>query len=526
MRMVPSSPYDTGSQAEKRIFERLRFALDDRYVALHSLKPTNHPHKRFPEIDFVICGPDGLYVLEVKGGKVTYENGVWHFRNRHGKVTTSHEGPFRQAENALHGLVKCLETGFPVDMLNRLIIGYGVLFPDCEWVVGSAEWDTAMVADMRRSRDLGGWLLNLFSYWNERSGQRVGPSAREVEELQEYLRPEANGRGTENEDQLFGHVADIEGFFARLTEDSLRIAGMDETRTQVLCAGGAGSGTTSLAQRLARHWAESGLQVAVVCRLPWLRHFLASRLLLPGLTVSLIEGVHLDCRRARLRRFDALIVVEGEDLFEMPCIETLDAVLAGGLESGRWCWFFDPNIQLLTNEGDPRAREYLEALGPKRFRIDCHDLGLVPEQAQDGLGADLGLKISKAGPEVREQTVGTKQESAARIASEILDLVDVGGLSSGSVTVVSPFGFAQSSVCQIAPEMSERLCWLDEYSMREMPVDRVGFARIKDFKGLENEAIIVVDLPRPDGSGRTSADHYVAMSGARSILSMIYLDHD
>ena len=71
MRMVPRSPYDTNSQAEKRIFEQLRGAFDKRYAAYHSLKPTRHPHKRFPEIDFVTCGPEGLYVLEVKGGDVS-----------------------------------------------------------------------------------------------------------------------------------------------------------------------------------------------------------------------------------------------------------------------------------------------------------------------------------------------------------------------------------------------------------------------------------------------------------------------
>ena len=69
MRMAPSSPYETGSQAEKRIFDRLRRVLDERYVACHSLKATRHPQKRFPEIDFAICGPEGLYVLEVKGGR-------------------------------------------------------------------------------------------------------------------------------------------------------------------------------------------------------------------------------------------------------------------------------------------------------------------------------------------------------------------------------------------------------------------------------------------------------------------------
>ena len=33
---------------------------------------------------------------------------------------------------------------------------------------------------------------------------------------------------------------------------------------------------------------------------------------MPGLTVSLIDGVRLDCRRAGLERFDALIVDEGQ----------------------------------------------------------------------------------------------------------------------------------------------------------------------------------------------------------------------
>ena len=53
MRMVPESPFDTGSEAEKRVFDRLRGAFDDRWVACHSLRPTRHPCKRFPEIDFL-----------------------------------------------------------------------------------------------------------------------------------------------------------------------------------------------------------------------------------------------------------------------------------------------------------------------------------------------------------------------------------------------------------------------------------------------------------------------------------------
>ncbi len=524
MRMVPTSPYNTGSQAEKRIFERLSHVLDDRYTAFHSLKPTRHPHKRFPEIDFVICGPDGLYALEIKGGYIACHDGVWQYRNRYGQLTRSYEGPFRQAENALHGLLGCLRADLPRETLDRFTVGYGVVFPDCEWECEGAEWDSEMLADMRRSRDIEGWLRDLFRYWRGRGGRPGQPDDRDVERLRTYLRPEVKGRV--NEVRLFEQVEDIQGRVARLTDDQMRMADVAETNRRVLCAGGAGTGKTFLAERLARCWAEAGLQVALVCGSPWLRHFLASRLALPGLTVSLIDGVRLDCHRAGLQRFDALIVDEGQDLFEMAYIEVLDGVLAGGLETGRWCWFHDLNNQSLSHRFDPRAKRYLEALGPVRIplRINCRNTRVILEWIQESLGADLGVRGAGAGPEVRARTVATSRDAAAWISSEIRELVDVGGLAPGSVTILSPCGFAGSSAAHMPSEAVRRIRRLDEYSMREMPGDKVGFARIGDFKGLENEAIIVVDLPPHEGIGRNSPEHYVAMTRARSVLSLIYRD--
>ena len=74
------------------------------------------------------------------------------------------------------------------------------------------------------------------------------------------------------------------------------------------------------------------------------------------------------------------------------------------------------------------------------------------------------------------------------------------------------------------PETACRVRRLDEYSMREIRGDKVGFARIEVLKGIENEAIVVVDLPVPDGTTRKSAEHYVATSRARSVLSLIWRD--
>ena len=481
MRMVPSSPYDTGSQAEKKIFDRLRRAFDDHYIAYHSLKPTRHPHKRFPEIDFVICCPEGLYVIEVKGGRIACHEGVWQYQDRNGRTTQSQESPFRQAEAALRGLMGDLRANLPDDVLDRVTIGYGVVFPDCEWRSDGAEWDPAMLADARRSRDLESWLRGLFEYWRERDGGKGQPDDGALRRLQEYLRPDVDTPMSEVDTRLFHRVEDAGRRVERFTDDQMRMADVAEANPRVLCAGGAGTGKTFLAERLARRWAEAGLQVALVCRSPWLRHFLASTLSMPGLTVSLIDGVRLDCRRAGLERFDALIVDEGQDLFEMSCIETLDGVLAGGLEAGRWCWFHDLNNQSLTNRFDRHARDRLESLDPVRMplRINCRNTRVILEWIQDTLDADLGVRGAGAGPDVR------RPPPLGGIAREIVELVDVGGSE-----ILSPFarvvGDAWTPRAESAP---------DEYSMRAgqgsqgSRSSKVRTRRSVDLPGMERSAM-------------------------------------
>lgn len=51
----------------------------------------------------------------------------------------------------------------------------------------------------------------------------------------------------------------------------------------------------------------------------------------------------------------------------------------------------------------------------------------------------------------------------------------------------------------------------------------IGFARIADFKGLESEVIILIDLPTPGSNEDLRSLHYVGMSRARAVLSMISL---
>ena len=432
MRMIPREPFETGSQAEKLVFDRLERTFDDRYFGCHSLKPTIHPRKRFPEVDFVICGPVGLFVLEVKGGRVSCQDGLWQCQDRGSQVTLLTESPFRQAETALHGLLDTLRPNLPDGINDCLVSGYGVMFPDCDWRACGAEWDPAMLADRRRSRDMEKWLGGLFEYWRQRGATKKQLSVDAVGTIQRFLRPDVNATADPGNQRfpIPDRVADAGGSITELTDDQLSIVGLIDKNRRVLCTGGAGTGKTFMAEWLARHWTSNHLQVALVCRSPWLRHHLQSRLPIPRLNVSLIDGVRLDCIRTGLNQFDALIIDEGQDLFEVAAMEAMDDVLDGGLEAGRWCWFQDSNNLTSAYHNDRQAQEFLESANHVQtsLHVNHRNTGPILKCIQEVLGTDVGMLGKGTGPDIRWHAVTNRRESAVRIARKLLILWTSAGL--------------------------------------------------------------------------------------------------
>jgi hypothetical protein len=522
MKMIPATPHGTNSQAEKRVFDQLRmaFANDNSLTAYHSFNLTRHAYKRFGEIDFLICGENGIFVIEVKGGRISCTDGVWHYTNRYGDVSKSVEGPFKQAESALHGLISKLRDKLTDRVISHFTIGYGVIFPDCEWRVQGAEWDFEILADAREFRNIDRWLEKLFKYWRRKDGRQCHPDAAVLKLLKQYLRPEF-----EVAVPLYIQAEQAEENVATFTEDQMAMVDVVDANVRVLCSGGAGTGKTFLALEVARRWTAEGQTVLLVCRSNWLKRYLESRFVLPKLTVSLIDSTYAAAIRNGVDRFDALIVDEGQDLMDMNSLGQLDTAIRGGLEHGRWCFFYDINNQSgLLGTVDRDAVEFLESCNPARIplRTNCRNTHVILEKVQNMLGADMGVRGAGNGPKVREYAVRSREESAALLASEINEIVDVGGISSGSVTILSSLPFVESSAALLPNSIRERLTILDEYSLRSFPTVKMGFAEIPNFKGLENEAIIVVDLFCPQKGMAQLSMHYVAMSRARVVLSLIF----
>ncbi|PJG84055.1 nuclease-related domain-containing DEAD/DEAH box helicase [Caviibacterium pharyngocola] len=341
MKMIPNIPYSTNSQAEKRIFEQLRPLFNEQdYYAFHSLNLTLHNYKRAGEIDFLILCPLGLYVLEIKGGRIQCQEGKWFFTNRWGEYNSKPESPFKQAETALYGIMGKLCTQFSPDFMRNIAIGYGVILPDCQLNVSGAEWDRAQLCDNGQYRHLEIWLKHLFSYYRQRNQQNKYLNSEQIRKIAAYLRPNFESviplcyRNEQALDEIHS-----------LTEDQIRIIDAVENNQRILCEGGAGTGKTFLAIELAKIWATQGLQVGVICHSSWLKNYLQHHNRIKNVYYSTALGLKQSLNRAGLNHFDALIIDEAQDLLRFEYLEKLHSSVNQGLEQGKWACFLDINNQ-------------------------------------------------------------------------------------------------------------------------------------------------------------------------------------
>jgi len=518
MRMIPSQPLVTSSNAEMRMFDQLRSAFSEPgqngWFAMHSLNLPRHEYKRFGEIDFVICGPEGLFVIEVKGGGVSCHDGIWETTNRYGETKRLRESPFKQAEGALHGLRRKL----PSTLTNVFVVGYGVVMPDIERLPDCVEWDRAVLAAGRGFRQFEKWLERFIRHWRAKDGNKPVVSSSQLKALQQFLRPDF-----EAVVPLHISMHDVEDRIVRLTEDQLRWVDAIEVNPRVICSGGAGTGKTMLALELAKRWCASGMKTVLACHSLWLKRYL-ERHAVPGLTISLADSIHVTARRAGIDKFDALIVDEGQDILNMDTLDKLDRFVSAGISEGRWCFFHDVNNQSgLCGSYVPDAYEYLLGSSPLQIplKTNCRNTLPILQRIQGDLNADVGNSGVGDGPAVREVYVADDDSAVQALEKELSCLVDAEGFNPGDIVILSPVPFTQSWTSSLSDNMRNSITILDDASPRNMNRHSIGFAQIRDFKGLESEVVVLVDMLRPGHSESLRSLYYVGMSRGRALLSMI-----
>lgn len=519
MRMVPNAPpASTRSNAEKKVFGLLEASQVKDATCFHSLRLHHHRDKVSGEADFVVVMPRGVLVLEVKGGRVSQRAGGWVYIDRDDVEHYSSEGPFRQAETAMYALRDRLRELLGGPALRSLPFGFAVVTPDCSLPTRTVEWGPEVLLDQSRLRgltDLTDVLPEVMNHWRDERDipEHVLAAGPEMEAVIAACRPDFDAVPS-----LAGRVSEIVQEMQTATEEQYRILDMVGVLDRVVIAGGAGTGKTMIAAEAARRAADRGADVLLTCHAPTLASWLGT--LVPD-TVSVVSHGSL---KTEAGDYNFLVCDEAQDLMTEEGLDLLDTVVAGGIDEGRWMMFLDPQYQAGV-DGEFSDEVYgllLDRASASRalpLSENLRNTSYIVTETTLLTGARPGAaRVSGGGP-VHSEYVQDAAEEVQVLRSWLREMRRE-EMPAGSVTVLTP---------DTPARLLDRLPAKDQRQLRRLaasgaaswPISETSICSVADFKGLENDVVILADLwdldPR---EGRNVL--YVALTRARVELRVAW----
>ena len=250
MRMIPPVIDVNAPSGEKEIFQLLKDTNSKKFkdcLVFHSLnypqgteKNKKQSYEFFGESDFVILVPSrGLINIEVKGGKISREDGIWYTNNRFGKHKI--KDPFKQATNSLFkigGYLKTKDILIPQDYL--------VIFPDCEFDTTGIEISDQNLVSGEINPKLLNTLNNIIENHLIEANGRFYPKESDLNQIIKVLRPNFTGN-LSSKNLLNQSRKQIDKF----TNEQIKIL-ESYNSNRLIVTGGQGTGKTVIAEEIAK----------------------------------------------------------------------------------------------------------------------------------------------------------------------------------------------------------------------------------------------------------------------------------
>jgi hypothetical protein len=527
MRTVPPilPPRATGTEAE--VFRLLEQVQSPDGVALCSLNLSTHEYKKWGEIDFVVVSEAGLLVLEVKGGQVYCDRGLWRYESRDRAPVERSESPMAQASSAYFGLRKHLYQTVGQGVIDEAATGFGVILgrtslrdAEARSLLGGSEMVRPLVGtkeDVQGGVDVFGELLHGFhEYWRKQMHRAPRTwSTKEVVAVVAALRP------------WFDRVAPLSISVARVREEQLaltaeqyQVLDFSHAADRVLVTGGAGCGKTLLAvECLRRERCRNPLLVTGTESLA--RHLRASLVDDPSRVYSFQELSKVP--RHRRRTHGSLIVDEGQQVTNAESIAALSTWLEGGLERGRWRWFSDPNNQVLPDANfDPEQHEFLRRNSfPGTLTRNCRTTPQIAHSVQLLTGVAIGDSTTKGqGPDVSFAPAASRAGQMSAAATTVSKWLEDPEIRPGDIVLLSPKRPGDWSVPEIAKQAGlPWRPWQPGWGASSEHRGSLAAATVEEFRGMESPFVVLCDM---DASVQEPAScFYLGMTRANFGLMVV-----
>ena len=550
MRMIPAYIHRTASPAEKKIFHLIEdIEGHEDWYCLHSLGLADHMYKREGEIDFLLIGPAGVLVIEVKGGRIYREDGMWKFADRYGKVTEKRESPFSQAKSALYSLRAELLQKCGVAFQDHLF-GYGVAFPDISFNIESPEWSGQIIFDNDdASLPFEQYIARLISYWSGRQKNVQNIENDTIKELVTYLRGDF-----ETVRSLRSDLKDNEEEVLRLTEEQYFSLDAMAENPRLIFTGSAGTGKTLLALEKARRNEAKGIRTLLLCfnsllakhlqeifsvdgeskyvEIKTVHSFLKSHIVKAGLS-SELETLLRAGKLTQLyketyptvfmqawqdtEQFDELIIDEAQDVLNDLYLDALNRAVSGGFEQGRWTMFLDPENQknLFVQLSHARLEKLRSSAGVYTLTINCRNTRPIAVQTEVVSGVKLAKVKKIEGQPVTYLWHVSQQDHAAKVTIAVNDLLKQGARPE-EIVILSPKKHTSSLAGSGRLRLVKPLYDLANDATGN-EAGKIAYSTVQSFKGLERPFVVLTDIEALDGDWQQTVN-YVGFSRARTLL--------
>lgn len=560
--MIPSviSP-EVKSNAERKIFKWFQNAPGtDKWIVLHSLGITTHSKVIYGETDFLVLAPKlGIFALEVKGGRVRRENGIWYFTNRYGNTNSKVRGPFEQAKDGIFSVVDAMKkrTDLEHRYVGNVLFGYGVMFPDIEFTSSGIEEEQWQVFDSRDGSNVKQFIKRLSdgtrTKWEALYGPVSAskfPDSADVKYMASLLRGDFDCAVS-----MSAQLQNASDALIALTKEQYRCLDQLDDNPRCLIQGPAGTGKTLLAIEDVKKSAARGEKVALFCfntnLADWLNSYFADMpdTVRPKYVGTLHKYMTQVAKEAGVlpayphnpdmvqqyyqtdlpeaaaialldsgELYDKIIVDEAQDLIRDTYLDVMSSSLEKGLSRGRWTMFGDFSMQAIYSDG-VSGTKMIEKLEEQtsfiRFKltINCRNTKPICKEIETITGFkpphELWTKVD--GPPVQYITWSTMDGQCRKLKALLKQLANA-HISPEQITILSPRKREDSVVSM-----------LDDYTVKDFrvpPGTNTAFCTIQAYKGLENTVIILTDI---DGF---SSDRlmYVGLSRACSGLFVLETD--
>ena len=219
----------------------------------------------------------------------------------------------------------------------------------------------------------------------------------------------------------------------------------------------------------------------------------------------------------RMGSIEALVVDEAQDLLKPPYAMFLDALLLGELAEGTWRIFLDPHQDVFLG-AHPGELSRVEQYGSSYLlRKNCRNTREIATATTVLAAKPLVETLQATGPDVTEDWYADDSTQSRLVARRLRTWI-TSGLRPDQMVVLSPRRFPHSILAAVdTGKLPAPVVDVTEHDAAD--AKRIRFSTVAGFKGLEADAVLLVDIDDL-ASADAQSTLYVGASRPRAVLGL------